>query len=454
MCVAENDAESRVIFAAGGLIWKKSEQCRTLALIRRTQHAEEWMLPKVDLDTSGPWSHTALCTKMNEKFGCEVILGAFAGCKANVTDGNSKLVLFWNMGWVRNLRNVDDLSWFTVSDALQRLKDPDEYRVLSENEAIEGRDGCLVPKRKTSLKSWLKSFWLSSSARRLAESLICYSIELKPLIHLAKDNQEALVWVSPALELLGEARKALKEGDEDRGWRCFLATQRVELRILAKVDQARFKVKSETIRQEALNKLESWRKERVESLLALGSRTSGPGHAPPTPQPDWSLEAVCEAAEILHDHFDNNALKRRAGQIQMVRLVSVALVMVGIFLALLLCPDYRRGLWLDPSVQSPALMVAVVFFGVIGASLSGLLSTSGDSARVKIPDLLFSFRVTLAKLVVGVLSSLAASVMLMSDVLKIKNLSLSTAAVLFVALAAGFSERLVVRTLNKAGDKS
>ena len=209
---------------------------------------------------------------------------------------------------------------------------------------------------------------------------------------------------------------------------------------------------SETIRHEALNKLKTWRKERVESLLALQSRSSG--GIPSTTEPDLTLEAVCEAAEILQNHFDNDALKRRAGQRQMIQLVVVALAMVGVFLALLLLHDFRSQLAKDPVVQSPALMVTVVLFGVIGASLSGILSTSSDPATVKIPDLLFSFRVTLAKLVVG-LSSLAASVMLMSDILKIKNLSPSTATVLFVALAAGFSERLVVRTLNKTvGEKS
>ena len=65
MCVAQNNAESKVICAAGGLIWKKSDQGRALALIRRPQHADEWMLPKVELDIDGPSSYTALCTKMN-----------------------------------------------------------------------------------------------------------------------------------------------------------------------------------------------------------------------------------------------------------------------------------------------------------------------------------------------------------------------------------------------------
>jgi hypothetical protein len=451
MEVAQNKAESRIIFAAGGLIWKKSEQGRTLALIRQTEHGEEWLLPKVELEPGETWSHAALCNKINEKFGCEVILGAFVGCHANSTDGTQKLVLFWYMDWVRDSRKVDNIFWVTVSQALQRLKDPDEKRVVT-GEAIGCPDLSSVPKCKTSLKSRLQRYWRSSSARRLAESLSCYSIELKHLIHSAKDKQEALPWTIPALELLGEARKALGEGDEDRGWRCFLAAQRMELRILSVVNEERFKTRSETIRCEALNKLKSWRNERVESLLAPKSRKSG--GAPPEGQSELSLEAVYEAAEILHNHFDNDALKRRAGQRQMIQLVAVALAAVAVFLALLLWPGFRSELASAPTVQCPALMVTVVLFGVIGASLSGILSTSSDPATVKIPDLLFSFRVTLAKLVVGVLSSLAASVMLMSDILKIKNLSPSTAAVLFVALAAGFSERLVVRTLNKAmGDK-
>jgi hypothetical protein len=105
-------------------------------------------------------------------------------------------------------------------------------------------------------------------------------------------------------------------------------------------------------------------------------------------------------------------------------------------------------------VKSAAvLMATVMLFGLMGASLSGILSTFSDPGRVKIPDLLFSFRVTLARLVVGVLAALAASVMLMSGFLKIGvgvGDMKTTGVILFAALAAGFSERLVVRALSKA----
>lgn len=468
MDVVPNEAESTIICAAGGLIWK--DRGRKLALIRRTKDGEEWTLPQRELHIGASWSCSALLDIMKEETGCEIILGKFGGCYADVTKGRHKVMLFWNMDWVRDLTEVVDICWCTVPEASRRLKNPVEKRVVTDKEAIVGHGWSFAPAQKTGLKSWWRKFWLSASARRLTELLSPYPIELDHLIGLAKDKNVDLSWTEPAKSLLSEASEALKECDEDRGWHCFLAAQRMELRGLKQVNEEAFQIRCKTIHQEALDKLRSWRKERVVGLLgnvvvesqlpakgSLAQSAAGTG-SPGSPSPNQrtvSLEAICEVAQLLHSHFDNDGVKRRAGRKQMQLLVGVALVVVTVWLVFLFrWPELQSELHEEPRVGSAPLMVSVILFGLMGASLSGILSTSSDPAKIRIPDLLFSFRVTLARLVVGVLSAVAASVMFMSEFLKIGDLKLSSSGILLVALAAGFSERLVVSALSKVtGDK-
>lgn len=215
----------------------------------------------------------------------------------------------------------------------------------------------------------------------------------------------------------------------------------MELQGWQVVNPAEFKVRGETIYHEALNKLKSWRKERVKGISLADQKT-------------LSLEAVCEVARILHEHFDNEAIKRRAAIKQMLLLVCVALAVLLLWWALVyFLPAFRFDLNYVPQVGYPALTATVMLFGTMGGSLSGILSTFSDPRRVKIPDLFLSFRVTLARLVVGALSALAASVMLMSGFLKIGKMDTTTGVILSVALAAGFSERLVVSALSKAASE-
>jgi hypothetical protein len=101
----------------------------------------------------------------------------------------------------------------------------------AEKPGVLNDDTCL-PTFGARLKSWRKRFWLSASAQRLMESLTCYSFELKYLIQLAEENKvENKSWAASARDLFEEAKRALKEGDEDRGWHCFLAAQRMELAV-------------------------------------------------------------------------------------------------------------------------------------------------------------------------------------------------------------------------------
>jgi hypothetical protein len=173
---------------------------------------------------------------------------------------------------VKILGRSKELRWLTVSEALQHLKHPGEKRVLTEKEAIEGHDQFSIPTWNTRLKLWWKRLWLSASAERLMESLNCYSIELKHLIHLAEEKhltEEKPMpdksWAVAALALLSEAREALKEGDENRGWNCFLGATRMELWGLKPVNPAWLQLRGKTIAAELLTPKEFESLERGEA---------------------------------------------------------------------------------------------------------------------------------------------------------------------------------------------
>ncbi|MFQ5349690.1 MAG: NUDIX domain-containing protein, partial [Thermoanaerobaculia bacterium] len=53
------DAHSRVIEAAGGILWRRSAGFAELAVIHRPRH-RDWSLPKGKRDRGESWQQTAL----------------------------------------------------------------------------------------------------------------------------------------------------------------------------------------------------------------------------------------------------------------------------------------------------------------------------------------------------------------------------------------------------------
>jgi hypothetical protein len=105
---------------------------------------------------------------------------------------------------------------------------------------------------------------------------------------------------------------------------------------------------------------------------------------------------------------------------------------------------------LSLQVDHPALIMAATLFGIMGASFSGILSISKASMETKTPDLLMSGWFSLARPVVGALSALAVYALLTANVLQLGN-SVAPGLILAAAVAAGFSERLVVNALSGLG---
>jgi hypothetical protein len=99
------------------------------------------------------------------------------------------------------------------------------------------------------------------------------------------------------------------------------------------------------------------------------------------------------------------------------------------------------------SVDPLMFWLTVVLASLVGAIISGFISSmkQGDE-KARIPLELAESTVTYARLSLAGLSSIAAFIFLSSGILKLGNSSFELA--LAIALVAGFSERLVLRTVE------
>lgn len=434
-----NDKSSiNVIQAAGGLLWRDSARGKEIAVIHRSRYGD-WTLPKGKLKTGERW-HEAALREVREETGCEVRLGSFAASVSYTINDNPKVVLFWNMALVdecdfQQSEEVGQLMWMSVEEAVRKLDYPGERRLLMDSD--------MASRSKPPLRSILHNVWPSASHRRLARAVACYSIELDYLIQRAEEKAEEKakgkhvstpLWAKAARDLLDNAQKALDDNDTARGWRCFNASQRMELLGL---DEPGLQARAQVILREATEKLASWRKQAVEDLLGKGRRIGAQ---------DVEATKVFYASQILHEHYDNLYHKLGAIRRQLAILVLSAFSVLLITILRVVCGLPLAG----DAVKSedPQFVVTVALFGVMGACLSGIFSLARGSIGGRIPERLVNSWISVSRIVAGAVAALVVYTFLISGLLQIGDKT-SSSLILAVSFAAGFSERLVVRAVER-----
>jgi hypothetical protein len=159
-------------------------------------------------------------------------------------------------------------------------------------------------------------------------------------------------------------------------------------------------------------------------------------------------EEVVEAAKILHDHQDNiyEKLSINRGRLRLLAIAAAAVV--GLWVVVLRpLPGEWAETSSDQSVDPLMFWLTVVLASLVGAIISGFISSiKRGEEKTRIPLELAESTVTYARLSLAALSSIAVFVFLSSGILKPGNPSFGLA--LAIALAAGFSERLVLRGIE------
>ena len=439
--MADDKNSVKVIQAAGGLLWRDSDRGKEVAVIHRARYGD-WTLPKGKLKAGEPL-HEAALREVREETGCKAQLGSFAGSVSYTVRGNPKVVVFWNMDLVGECdfqpsEEVRQVIWMSVQEAIRRLDYPGERGLLMDSQILS-RSG-------TSLCRELQRIWLricpSATHRRLARALACYTTELDHLIQRAKEAKRKAgysaatpPWADAARNLLDNAQQALDDNDIDRGWRCFNAAQRMELFGLAESDPGALQARAQTILREASEKLPSWRKQAIEDLLGTEGQVKD----------DVGVTGVFHAHQILHEHYDNlyhklGAIRRQLMILALTGLLALLTTILRVAYGLPLAGDAVR-------VEDPQLVVSVVLFGLMGASLSGIFSLASGSIGVRIPERLLHLWISISRLVTGAVAALVVYNFLISGLLQVGDKTTS-GLILAVSFAAGFSERLVVRTVE------
>lgn len=286
------------------------------------------------------------------------------------------------------------------------------------------------------MTGWIRRRLRSRPQERLAESKPAFRRELEKRVGSLEAQKEG--WAGTAGALLDLADDAEKHGEFNQAWALFLAATRMEIFGL---DESEVGQRRVVVLAEASEKLSSWRKNAIENLL-------NPTDKPRQTDLDAEKNALHLATFIRDEALANRwrdirSLGRRLAVLGTVLAFTVA----GILVLAWLRPLGLDGEHADAGVR---MWVYVALFGSLGGSLSALRSvtTAGqERRRTRNPEQVQAWYVTVVRPLVGAAAALGVFVVLAPDVT-------STAAMLGIAFAAGFSEALIVRAVESAGGRA
>jgi hypothetical protein len=187
--------------------------------------------------------------------------------------------------------------------------------------------------------------------------------------------------------------------------------------------------------EEATSKLDGWRRATVEKLLADWSERS-----------DVEKRTFVQRAMLVRDEAAANV--HRKARLLEVKLTWFGFMLVALIAALLpLLLIFPPALTEDVELGRPRIWVFAFLFGAIGGTLSAIQRTAKRDPRARVPELLEQGMLATTLPFTGAAAALAAYPLAAAGLLP--SSVDSVGAFLGVALAAGVSERLVVRAAQQ-----
>jgi 8-oxo-dGTP diphosphatase len=131
------ELNSSIIRAAGGVVWRQAAGANgdnqvEVAIIHRPRY-DDWSMPKGKLNP-GEIELEGAVREIAEETGYRVTVGAPLGEVSYLKEGRPKVVRYWAMraegGLFTPSREVDELRWLPVSDAMQLLSQPRDLDLL------------------------------------------------------------------------------------------------------------------------------------------------------------------------------------------------------------------------------------------------------------------------------------------------------------------------------------
>lgn len=230
-----------------------------------------------------------------------------------------------------------------------------------------------------------------------------------------------------AYQYLMQAEEHLTSRNLQRGWDNLQSAQRELLACdIGKAQRA-----AAALRREA-EKITGWRGKAIVHFL---DKAKGPEPDKPS-DVDWILDAIA----LRDDYFRTTYFKIMLRRSHLRRLSLVLTATLAIFLAL--C---WLGIFDDVLDDEPALVTAVIIFGILGASVSVSQGLLWSDIAAKIPAQQLGAFVVWMRPAIGAAAALAALVLLRAGIFKNPD----PTVVLAIAFSAGFSERFIVGAVDR-----
>lgn len=178
---------SNPIRAAGGVLWRQAAGANgdnevEVAIIHRPRY-DDWSMPKGKLNHNEIELEGAV-REIAEETGYRVTVGPPLGDVTYEKDGREKIVRYWAMraegGMFTPSREVDELRWIPVDEALELLTQPRDVGLLKQFAEKPVATKAVLLVRHGSAGS--RSDWKGAD-------------ELRPLDTLGADQAEAMVWL-------------------------------------------------------------------------------------------------------------------------------------------------------------------------------------------------------------------------------------------------------------------
>lgn len=399
----------------------------------------------------------------------------------------------------KELRDVNGATASTVGDRLRSVLDglltistfPRArltnllYRLTGDIYELEG---LVVGEQRTLQEDELSTAFVSSRKKSTAEILAPFSFA-KPIQEFPEVSTD---WGALAYHHVRRAQMALENGDEVAFWREFYAARRMELFGFEELGEEYLEMQAHTIKLEAaglaarngLLRLDPPRKEAIESILGSVDDYGKTDDAADAEQAEQlTAGKVGAAMDILHEFYVDQRLTGRILKRNLQSFIAVMALSAITFLAAFLSIPLQENQGITDRIEllqsslpelvglstgaQLVVLILIVVSGIMGASVSGILSISRELQRSRIPKHAGTVWFAVARLATGGVAALMLFLFLISGIVSLGGdsttgvLTLDLGTDLTLALAfslsfvAGFSERLLVRVVESiAGETS
>ena len=296
---------------------------------------------------------------------------------------------------------------------------------------------------------WWKP-WLamrSGKQRRLRAAITSLREKLNGMTPMpnVQDPAQKPAWVRAASALLDMAEKKSKEGNKalEEGWQFFFEAHRMHLIGL---NREALDAVAKALAIEVEKKLSSsWRGTAALSLL-----TQNPKGGPPLP-----LANIMQAMEIRDEH-SGNVYRRLDLVLHQMKFLVVVLVFIVASLYGIIARMFGGKVPLAGEIESGSLqMFSLLFlFGMLGGALSTALTLARSPSRSPLPDQFLERWVAFMRPLLGGVAATVVYIAFLALDASIDIKGNRGATFIALAIASGFSERLVLSAMEKIANKT